>query len=293
MIDWITLTLFAACMQSWRNAWQKSLSTSVRPLGVTLARFIFAAPMAVLYVAYMQRMYDVPTVVFGGQFVWLVTIAAISQVIATALMVVLFRRRNYAIGVGLAKSEAIIAALLAVWFLHESLSVFDWLGVVMGSVAVFLLSGVRRGVVLDGRILLIGVACGLFFALTSLLVREATALLSPLPHLLRAAWVLMWVLLLQSLLLLMWLSFFDRASLRGLYDRIGLVFWVSMAGFTASDGWFSAMSMQSVALVKTLGQIEVWFTLLISARLFKEPLHLHDKLGLLLIVIGAVLVIWA
>ena len=292
-MNWIALTLFAAFMQSWRNAWQKSLSTSVRPLGVTLARFIFAAPLAVFYVAYLQWTYEATPVSFGWRFALVVMVAAISQIIATALMVVLFRRRNYAIGVGLAKSEAIIAALLAVWFLHEALPLLGWLGVLIGGIAVFLLSGVRRGVVLDAKTLLIGVACGLFFALTSLLVREATGLLPTLPHMLRAAWVLMWVLLLQSLVLLAWLSLFDRASLRGLCERIGLVLAVSIVGFAASVGWFSAMSMQSVALVKTLGQIEVWFTLLISARLFKEPLHLSDKLGLLLIVIGAILVIWA
>jgi len=53
------------------------------------------------------------------------------------------------------------------------------------------------------------------------------------------------------------------------------------------------MSLESVAIVKTLGQVEVLFTLMISAWFFKEKLQRTDHLGLLLVVVGAVLVIWA
>ncbi|MDN5714527.1 MAG: multidrug transporter, partial [Acinetobacter sp.] len=45
-ITWILFTLMAAFMQAWRNAFQKQLSTTVDVYGVTLARFIFALPLA-------------------------------------------------------------------------------------------------------------------------------------------------------------------------------------------------------------------------------------------------------
>ena len=53
------------------------------------------------------------------------------------------------------------------------------------------------------------------------------------------------------------------------------------------------MSLESGALVKTLGQVEVLFMLLISAFIFKEKLKQTDHLGLALIVIAAVIVMWA
>lgn len=53
------------------------------------------------------------------------------------------------------------------------------------------------------------------------------------------------------------------------------------------------MSLESVALVKTLGQIEVLFTLLISAQWFRERLKPRDVWGIGLIVLGALLVILA
>ncbi|MFD2838001.1 hypothetical protein ACFS3C_19780 [Azotobacter vinelandii] len=48
---WIPFTLLAAFTQALRNAQQKQLSHEVNALGVTLARFIWALPLAVLYLA--------------------------------------------------------------------------------------------------------------------------------------------------------------------------------------------------------------------------------------------------
>ena len=53
------------------------------------------------------------------------------------------------------------------------------------------------------------------------------------------------------------------------------------------------MSMQTVAIVTTLGQIEMLFSLLISAYIFKEKLVSTDHWGLFWIIIAAVIVIWA
>ena len=76
-------------------------------------------------------------------------------------------------------------------------------------------------------------------------------------------------------------------------QRIGLTFRVSVCSFLASLGWFTAMSMQTVAIVKTLGQIEILFSLLISTYFFKEKLARSDHWGLVLVVIAAIMVIWA
>ena len=55
-------------------------------------------------------------------------------------------------------------------------------------------------------------------------------------------------------------------------------------------GWFGAMSLQHVAYVKTLGQIEVFFTMLIAVLWLKQPLKRQDTAGLVLIAIAAILV---
>jgi uncharacterized membrane protein len=52
------------------------------------------------------------------------------------------------------------------------------------------------------------------------------------------------------------------------------------------------MSLQSVPYVKTLGQVEVFFTLLISVLWLKEKVQIKDALGLVLIALAAIMVMW-
>lgn len=293
-MTWLMFTVMAAFMQAWRNAFQKQLSSTVDVYGVTLARFLFGFPFAFIYllVLYQQKPI-VNTVHFTNAFWGYIAVAAFSQILATVLMVQLFKQKNYAIGVGLAKSEAILAALIGVVFLHEYLSPLGWFGVLLGSVAVFLLSKGQQKSQLSLSTLSIGIGSGLCFAITSLLVREATLELSSLPFLHRAAWVLFWVIGLQCMGMLLYLCIFSPNTLKAIWQRIGLTFKVSACSFLASLGWFSAMSMQTVALVKTLGQVEILFSLLISAYFFKEKLGRSDHIGLFLVMIAAILVIWA
>lgn len=201
--------------------------------------------------------------------------------------------KNYAIGVGLAKSEAILAAIVGVIFLQEHLTTWGWVGVLIGAVAVFLLSKGRQHTELSMKTLMIGLGSGLCFAITSLLVREASLELTMLPFLHRAAWVLCCLISFQCIIMLLYLGIFSRETLYLMWQRLGLVFKVSVCSFLASVGWFSAMSMQTVAIVKTLGQVEILFSLLISAFFFKEKLAKTDHLGLWLVIVAAIMVIWA
>ncbi|MBB4810446.1 drug/metabolite transporter (DMT)-like permease [Acinetobacter johnsonii] len=281
-------------MQAWRNAFQKQLSTTVDVYGVTLARFIFALPLALLYISCLYHFQPVTdSIHFNLRFAIYVLIAALSQIAATALMVQLFKQKNYAIGVGLAKSEAVLAAIIAVVFLSDHLSLLGWFGVAVGGFAVFLMSKGRDFSDFSVQTLCIGIGSGLCFAITSLLVREASLELTNLPFIHRAAWVLLMVIGTQCFLLLMYLGIFRRATLWAMWQRIGLTFRVSLCSFLASLGWFSAMSMQSVPIVKTLGQIEIIFSMLISAYFFKEKLARTEHLGIVLVVVAAFLVIWA
>lgn len=289
---WIPFTLLAAFMQAWRNAFQNRLSREVSTAGVTLARFIWAGPLALGYLWLLYRWEEAPMPQFGWHFAGLILLAAVAQILATALMVMLFRQRNYAIGVGLAKSEAVIAAVLGSLFFATPLSLLAWFGVVIGAAAFWLMisPGALRS--FSVRTLLTGLGSGLAFALTTLWVREASLLLG-LPFLHSAAWVLASVILLQTLILLGWLLVYEPHTLTALWQRPGQTGLISLFSCIGSLGWFTAMSLESVALVKTLGQVEVLFTLLISALWFRESLKRRDLVGLALIVVGAVCVVLA
>lgn len=292
MALWIPFTIFAAFMQAWRNAFQNHLSKEVSTAGVTLARFLWASPLAAIYLGGLYVYKPVALPVMSAHFLWLILLAAVAQIIATALMVVLFRQRNYAIGVGLAKSEAVIAAVLGALFFAAPLSPLAWTGVLIGALAFWLMTnpGALREVSLNT--LLVGLGSGLSFALTTLWVREASLSLGlPFPY--SAAWVLLSVISMQTLLLGAWVAWREPGTLSALWQRPGQVVSISLFSCLGSLGWFTAMSLETVALVKTLGQIEVLFTLMISARWFQEKLNGRDLAGLGLIVVGAVCVMLA
>jgi len=294
-MGWVGFTLLAALMQAFRNAFQKQLSRDVPILGVTLARFLLAAPLAALYLFSLYQWHPAPPTwptPFPWAFTGYVIGAACMQILATSLMVRVFTFQNYAIGAGLAKSEAIFAAILGMLLFNAPLSWLGWLGVAIGAWAVFLLSGLRGWQQFEARTLWFGAGSGLSFALTSLWVREASLSLG-LPFPFAAAWVLLSVLMLQALGLVGYLAWRQPQALRALWQRRGLVAATSITSGIGSLGWFSAISLQAVPLVKTLGQVEVLFTLLISVVWLKERLKRDDVLGLGLIAVAAVLVLWA
>ena len=115
-MTWIFLTLFAAFMQTLRNASQNKMSSSISSAGTTLSRFIFAEPVVC---AYLLGIYIFTDITFSLPNVSIAPYAlatAFFQIVATLLMVLLFKMQNYAVGAGLSKSEALAAALLGMIF---------------------------------------------------------------------------------------------------------------------------------------------------------------------------------
>ncbi|MCG9740217.1 DMT family transporter [Shewanella insulae] len=292
---WIVFTFLAAFMQSWRNALQSQLSRDVKVAGVTLARFIWAGPIAACYLMalyiWLPPEQAIGASLFPTPFWGYVIGAGLMQIVATGLMVKLFQLRDFAIGAGLAKSEAIVAAVFGALFFGTQLSLLGWLGVVIGAVAVLLMSKGAGGARLSPQVLLLGLACGSAFALTSLWVREASLVLAlPFPH--SAAWVLFWVISVQTLVLLLFLWWRDRHTLAALWSRPKLTLAISVTSCLGSIGWFSAMALQAVPYVKTLGQVEVFFTLLVAGSYLKQRVKPKEMTALLLIAVAAILVIW-
>ena len=290
-MSWILFTLLAAFSQSWRNAFQSQLSKTLNVTGVTLARFLWASPLALIYLCLLYQWQPVQMPAVTGESAFYILAASVMQIVATALMVVLFKQKNFAVGAGLAKSEAPVAAFLGVLFFGTSLTLMGWFGVIIGGIAVLILScpqGVRS---ISLSTALLGLACSTAFALTSLWIREASLSLHlPFPH--RAAWVLFLIIFVQTIMLVSYLFINDRETLKQMIAKPKLVIMTSVASFVGSFGWFSAMSLQAVPYVKTLGQVEVFFTMLISFFWLNESIKKKDITALVMVAVAAILVMW-
>lgn len=293
-MSWVFFTLLAVIMQTWRNALQSKLSGHVHTSGVTLARFLFAPPIVAvyLYLLYATDTTGLSTPEFSSTFILYACIAAATQIAATALMVVLFKQKNFAVGAGLAKSEALVAGVLGTLFFGSHLTPLGWAGIFVGSVAIFVLSSAGKKSTLSPKIMAIGLACGTCFAMTSLLAREASHLLD-VPFVVGAAWSLLWVLCIQTVALSAYIIKQHPDVVAQLYAHKGMTIATSVTSCIGSIGWFTAMALQHVALVKTLGQTEVLFTILISVWWLKKPVQRYEIVGLGLISIAAVMVMWS
>ena len=291
-MSWVFFTLSAVVLQTFRNALQSKLSANMSTSGVTLARFLFAPPIALIYLLllYTFSNQDIPE--FSLKFVLLVLLASVMQISATSLMVILFKQKNFSVGAGLAKSEALVAGVLGTVFFGSQLSLFGWIGILVGAAAIFVLSGGGRKGQLSIKTVIIGLACGTCFALTSLFVREASHLLNvPFPH--SAAWVLIWVLCIQTTLLVSYIAVKNRSTFIALKNNVKMTLATSIISCFGTICWFSAVSLHHVAYVKTLGQVEVLLTMLVATFWLKNKVQKHEILGLLLIAAAAILVMWA
>ena len=135
-MSWVLFTLGAVIMQTVRNALQSRLSGSVNTSGVTLSRFILAPPIALVYLLMLYSSSASQMPQFTGPFITVILCASLLQIAATSLMVILFKQKNFAIGAGLAKSEALVAGVVGMLFFGSYLTPLGWAGIVIGGIAV-------------------------------------------------------------------------------------------------------------------------------------------------------------
>ncbi|MEC7259318.1 MAG: EamA/RhaT family transporter, partial [Pseudomonadota bacterium] len=120
---WIPVTIAAAGFQTLRFMLQKTLSsTRLSASGATFARFAYSAPivLAALAVALWATGQNLPAM--GARFWGFAALGGLTQILATLFVVMLFKQRNFAVGITFKKTEVIQTVLVGVILLGESVS---------------------------------------------------------------------------------------------------------------------------------------------------------------------------
>ena len=99
--------------------------------------------------------------------------------------------------------------------------------------------------------------------------------------------------LLLSTLLTLYLVLRDRAVLTAIAKAWRPSLFAGFMGATASEFWFLAFALTSVANVRTLALVEVLFAQAVSRFVFRQATTAREGFGIVLIVIGVGLLIWA
>ncbi len=293
---WIPIVIAAAFFQTVRNAAQRSLVNDLGTLPATLVRFLYGLPFAALWLGLVALWLPAGGVTpeFGAAyFIWL-TVGAVAQILATAFLLLAMKERNFVIGVALAKTEVLQAGLLGSVLLLEIPGLWPALAMVCASIGVVMLSMPNKNIIEPaswfGKAALAGLASGACFALASVGYRGA-ALTQPgvSPWLVGASGVLL-AQILQSVLLGGWIFIREPGRIGQVARAWRLSSVAGAMGALASIGWFTGFALRPVADIKTLGLIEVLFSYAVSRKLFDESLSRHERLGLVLVTLGLVVI---
>jgi len=130
MEAWITFTLLAVVMQSLRTASQKQVSKRISIQAATLVRFLFGIKFAALYFFLVMRLYQPIHIELTSKFIISGALASVSQILATVFLIKALTLRNFSVGTALAKTEALLTAILGAMFFSAHLpldSFFEFL----------------------------------------------------------------------------------------------------------------------------------------------------------------------
>jgi drug/metabolite transporter (DMT)-like permease len=294
---WIPVTLWAALAQTLRNAAQRSLTGELGTLGATLVRFLYGLPFAALwlYAVHAVGHFDLPAP--NLTFLGWVLLGAVSQIAATALLLKVMTERNFTLGVAYSKSEIIQVAVFGFVFLGDRINTIVGIAIALATAGVLMLAPADREhpwrALLTGwtsRLALLGLASGAGFAFSAVGFRGAALALHGTPFLMAAASTLLVAQFVQTLLLGGWLLLRKRDVLLRVLRAWRASMFAGFMGAAASAGWFTAMAIEPVAHVRTLGLTELLFSYIVSLRVFREHLQRRELIGIALLALGLVVV---
>ncbi len=286
---WIPITIAAAGFQTVRFMLQKSLSSvKLSAAGATFARFAYSLPLALLGLVVAIQVTGLSLPDLSARFWVFAIIGGTSQILATICVVALFKQRNFAVGITFKKTEVIQTAIVGFVVLGDQVSTGALGAIVVGLLAVLLLSKTPGG---DGawwqhltnRASRLGLGSGVLFAFSSVSYRGASLELGDIDAWFRALVTLAAVVTFQFVSMGIWLLWRDRAELRAVWNTRRTGVFVGLTSLCGSFCWFFAFTLQNAAYVKALGQVELLLSLLASTLFFREIITRREIAGMLLL----------
>lgn len=299
MIDpsllWIPFTLAGAAAQVARNAAQRGLTPALGTIGATHVRFLFGFPFALIFLALVAAATgerpSLPPLAFWP---WLM-MGALTQIIATALMLAAMAERSFVVTTAYLKTEPIQVAIFGFLFLGDALTAVKFLAIVLATAGVMLTvwrPGTRTAAS-NSRPTAMGLAAAAIFALSAIGFRGAVLNVPGAGFVMAATTTLVLSLLVQTLVLTAWLAARSPSVLLAILRAWRPSLLAGFFGALASQFWFLAFALTAAANVRTLALVEVPFAQGVARYGFKQRLTAREGVGIAMIVIGvAILIAW-
>ena len=292
---WIPFTITAALGQVARNAMQRSLTGPLGTWGATNIRFLFGFPFSVLFLGVVLfASGDHVTAPPAAFWPWLL-LGALSQIVATGLMLVAMNTRSFVVTTAYLKTEAIQTAIFGFVFLGDQLTWLKVLAIVIATIGV-VVTALRPGAeksFAELKPTITGLVAAAAFALSAVGFRGAIITVPGVSFVTASSFTLVIGLFVQTLILTIYLLWRAPKVLQAI---IGLWKPSMLAGFIgafASQFWFLAFALTAAANVRTLALVEVLFAQAVAYYSFKQPVAAREVLGIVLIVIGVAVLVGA
>ena len=292
---WAVFTLIAAAAQTARNAMQRELTATLGTVGATHVRFLFGFPFA-LFVFLPGVMFFAgyslpsPPAIFWP---WVVA-GAVTQIAATATMLSVMGERSFVVAYAYIKTAPVQVALFGLIFLHDKVTPLTAAAIIIATAGVIVIS-LKPGAskVSTKRSTAIGIASGALFALSAIGYRGAILSLN-LPHFVMAATFTLAIgLVMQAAMLTLYLLLREPKVLGNIMRAWKPSLFAGFMGAFASEFWFLAFAIATAASVRTLALVEVLFAQGVTHLVFKEPTTNRELGGVVLVVLGVLLLVWA
>jgi len=290
---WAVFTIIAAAAQTVRNATQRTLTTKLGTVGATHVRFLFGLPFAIVFLIgvtiVLGRDWPRPDPIY---WIWVLDGAG-AQFAATALMLAAMGERSFVVTIAYIKTEPISVALFGLILLGDQVSLLMAVAIVVATAGVVVTSVEPRAMAGGLRPTLMGLVSGALFGVSAIGFRGAILSLHDPSFVMAATFTLVIGLALQTVLLTLYLYLRAPHVLFAIFRVWRPSLFAGLMGALASQSWYLAFAIATAASVRTLALVEVLFAQAISHFMFKQPTTRREAVGVVMIVAGVVLLIWA
>ena len=297
---WIPLTIAAAFFQNIRSAMQKHLQGKLSTLGAAYVRFLYAWPIALLYLYAVVVIEGHPLPGFSAGFLIYALLGGICQIMFTVFLLWLFSFHNFAVGTTFSKLETVMVAIFGLLLLGDKLTPAIVVAIATSTVGLVVLSAGQAKLSLSNLInglwrlpTLIGLACAAWLGMSVVLFRAASLSLNLDSFMVAAAFTLLIVLILQIAIMTVLIGIREPGQLARVGTHWRPAMLVGVSGGLASVGWFSAFTLQNATYVRALGQIELIFTFVATLLFFREKVAKAEIAGILLITAAIIIILLA
>ena len=290
---WAVFTVIAAFAQTLRNAMQRELTKSLGTVGATHVRFLFGFPFVVVFLAGVMLASGTPLPRPGWSFWPWAILGAGAQVAATALMLAAMGERSFVVTIAYIKTEPIQVAVFGLVFLGDAVTWPMMTAILVATAGVVIMSTKPGGMVGGIKPTLTGLASGGMFALSAIGFRGAILSLELPNYVMAATFTLAIGIAMQAVLMSLYLGLRSPSVLFAILHAWKPSLSAGFAGAVASQFWFLAFALATAASVRTLALVEVLFAQLIARIAFGQRTSAREALGMLLVVCGVGLLLWA